>query len=79
MIISNYYIDTSVGVDGYYGPCHIEINKDSITMTIPSDDVCDYFGSVFGHNPSCHKISIYNIDNWKFCPYCGKPIRIIYG
>ena len=44
-----------------------------------SDDVCEWkYKHPFGDFPSCKNVNSISRDrNWKFCPYCGKKIKVV--
>ena len=43
------------------------------------DDVCEWkYNHPFGDFPSCKNVNSISRDrNWKFCPYCGKKIKVV--
>lgn len=45
-----------------------------------SDDVCEWeYKHPFGDFPGCKNVnySISRDSNWKYCPYCGKKIKVV--
>ena len=48
--------------------------------TVKNDDVCEWkYKHPFGDFPSCKNVnySISRDSNWKYCPYCGKKIKVV--
>ena len=64
-------------------PMEIFLDKDEIILRKyeenADDDVCEWkYKHPFGDFPSCKNVNSISRDgNWKFCPYCGKKIKIV--
>ena len=62
--------------------CRICVVDDAIEIVKQvgaSDDVCEWkYKHPFGDFPSCKNVNSISRDrNWKFCPYCGKKIKVV--
>ena len=75
---------TPYGNNGYRDTKAISIHKaiEIVKQVGVSDDVCEWKKQIKAYDwkPSCETNSVYNVAGvgwFKFCPYCGKKIKVV--